>query len=105
MLISFQGTPFSTGMFRFSSTVWKFEEKNLIFGEGKIFVFTSNTVGKYWKMIETVDAIFLFRFINYLSGRRLNVHIRDIYVKKRCDVIRRIFLNIFRNNNMSPVRM
>lgn len=66
------------------------EEKNLIFGEGKIFVFTSNTVGKYWKMIETVDAIFLFRFINYLSGRRLNVHIRDIYVKKRCDVIRRI---------------
>lgn len=90
MLISFQGTPFSTGMFRFSSTAWKFEEKNLIFGEGKIFFFTSNTVRKYWKMIETVDAIFLFRFINYLSGRRLNVHIRDIYVKKRCDVIRRI---------------
>lgn len=49
MLISFQGTPFSTGMFRFSSTVWKFEEKNLIFGEGKIFVFTSNTVGNIGK--------------------------------------------------------
>lgn len=54
VLISFWKV-FSTGVFCFSSTVWKFEEKNLIWrGENILFFFVSNTMLENDRMISII---------------------------------------------------